>query len=120
MNTQPAHLDRPSGYTMFRAAEPAALTAVYMAQIHKQKTLTVHITARSHAPRACPTPKQKPLPDESYNTVLGTQTIGAAYQFAPEPKLLETARAVMDMGLRTIKFSLADDKDHWPLPNCRV
>jgi len=30
---------------------------------------------------------------DSFNTTLGTQTIGASYQFTTEPRLIETARA---------------------------
>jgi len=41
------------------------------------------------------------------NYVIGTQTIGASYQFTKEPKLVETARAILAMGSSTLKFSLA-------------
>lgn len=47
-----------------------------------------------------------PSPVESYNYVVGTQTIGAAYRFTQESKLVETARAIAAMGSNTIKFSL--------------
>ena len=45
-------------------------------------------------------------PRDTYNYVIGTQTIGAAYQFTKEPKLVETARAILAMGSSTLKFSL--------------
>lgn len=65
---------------------------------------------------ACPVPQKKPLPADGYNTVIGTQTFAAAYQFTQAPKLVETARAILDMGSRTIKFDLTNDKEHWPEP----
>ncbi len=45
-------------------------------------------------------------PQDTYNYVIGTQTIGAAYQFTKEPRLIETARAILAMGSSTLKFSL--------------
>lgn len=42
--------------------------------------------------------------------VLGTQTFGSAYAFTDEPLLLETARAIWDMGSTVIKFKL--DRDY--------
>jgi hypothetical protein len=45
-------------------------------------------------------------PRDTYNYVIGTQTIGASYQFTKEPKLVETARAILAMGSSTLKFSL--------------
>lgn len=60
---------------------------------------------------------KKPLSAvDAYNYVVGTQTIGAAYQFTQEPRLVETARAIRDMGSNTIKFSLAADKNASPKP----
>ena len=47
---------------------------------------------------------------ESFNTTIGTQTIGASYQFTTEPRLVETARAIRAMGSNTLKFSLALDE----------
>jgi hypothetical protein len=47
---------------------------------------------------------------ERYNYVVGTQTIGAAYHFTKESKLVETARAILEMGSNTIKFSFEADK----------
>jgi hypothetical protein len=47
------------------------------------------------------------LPEvERFNYVLGTQTIGAAYQFTNETRLVETAQAILDMGSNALKFSL--------------
>jgi len=43
---------------------------------------------------------------DTYNYVIGTQTIGASYQFTKEPKLVETARAILAPGSGTLKFSL--------------
>lgn len=45
-----------------------------------------------------------------YNYVLGTQAIGGSYQFTASPPLVEAARAILEMGSNTIKFSLTPDK----------
>jgi len=47
---------------------------------------------------------------ENYNYVLGTQTIGASYKFTTEDALLETAKAIYDMGSRSLKISLSVSK----------
>ena len=60
--------------------------------------------------------KKAPPGADAYNTVLGTQTIGAAYQFTKQPKLVETAQAILDMGSHTLKFTLTDDQEHWGDP----
>lgn len=44
---------------------------------------------------------------ENYNYVLGTQTIGPKYKFTTDDALLETAKAIYDMGLRSLKISLS-------------
>jgi hypothetical protein len=51
---------------------------------------------------------------DRFNYVLGTQTIGASYQFEDKPVLLETAGVIAGMGSTVLKFSLGPDykKDH--------
>lgn len=44
---------------------------------------------------------------ENYNYVLGTQTIGPKYKFTTEDALLETAKAIYDMGSTSLKISLS-------------
>jgi len=44
---------------------------------------------------------------ENYNYVLGTQTIGPKYKFSTEDALLETAKAIYDMGSKSLKISLS-------------
>ena len=44
---------------------------------------------------------------ENYNYVLGTQTIGPKYKFTTDDALLETAKAIYDMGSRSLKISLS-------------
>lgn len=44
---------------------------------------------------------------ENYNYVLGTQTIGPKYKFTAEDALLETAKAIYDMGSKSLKISLS-------------
>jgi hypothetical protein len=46
---------------------------------------------------------------ESYNYVLGTQTIGAVYQFTGEDRLVETAKQILSMGSNILKISLGQD-----------
>jgi hypothetical protein len=50
-----------------------------------------------------------PLPqlgDETFNYILGTQTIGATYQFTQESVLVETAQAILDMGSNLLKITM--------------
>jgi len=47
---------------------------------------------------------------DRFNYVVGTQTIGASYQFTAQPRLLETALAIRDMGSSVIKLKLAPAK----------
>ncbi len=44
---------------------------------------------------------------ENYNYVLGTQTIGPKYKFTQEDALIETAKAIYNMGSKSLKISLA-------------
>jgi hypothetical protein len=46
---------------------------------------------------------------DAFNYVLGTQTIGATYQFTSESVLTETARAILDMGSNTLKITMGRD-----------
>jgi len=43
---------------------------------------------------------------DAFPYVVGTQTIGPAYQFTSAPKLIETADAIRAMGSNTLKFAL--------------
>lgn len=45
-------------------------------------------------------------PLDRYNTILGTQSIGATYQFTRENLLLESARAALAMGSSVFKFTM--------------
>lgn len=47
----------------------------------------------------------KPGP-EQFNFIVGTQTIGASYQFTKESRLVETAEAIRALGSTLIKFQL--------------
>lgn len=42
----------------------------------------------------------------AYNYVIGTQTVGAKYQFTEESMLVETAKVIRSMGSNLLKFSL--------------
>jgi hypothetical protein len=43
---------------------------------------------------------------EAFNYIVGTQTIGATYQFTEESVLVETAQAIIDMGSNILKFTM--------------
>ena len=45
---------------------------------------------------------------QAFNFVVGTQSIGASYQFTSEPKLVETARVILKMGSTLIKTNVGD------------
>jgi hypothetical protein len=42
----------------------------------------------------------------AFNYIVGTQTIGATYQFTEESVLVETAQAILDMGSNLLKFTM--------------
>lgn len=42
-----------------------------------------------------------------FNYILGTQTVGAKYKFTDETNLVETAKAIREMGSNLLKFSMA-------------
>jgi len=46
---------------------------------------------------------------EAYNYVLGTQTIGSKYHFTKDDVLLETARAILEMGSNILKISVEEN-----------
>jgi hypothetical protein len=46
---------------------------------------------------------------DAFNYVIGTQTIGATYQFTQESVLVETARAILDMGSNILKMTMGRD-----------
>jgi len=49
---------------------------------------------------------------DAFNYVLGTQTIGATYQFTEESVLVETARAILAMGSNLLKFTMGRGCEH--------
>jgi len=49
----------------------------------------------------------RPAQIDRFNYVVGTQTIGARYQFSDQSRLAETAGAILEMGSNTIKFSMS-------------
>ncbi len=44
---------------------------------------------------------------EGFNYVIGTQTVGAKYKFTNETNLVETAKAIREMGSNLLKFSMS-------------
>lgn len=43
---------------------------------------------------------------KEFNYIIGTQTVGAKYKFTEETNLVETAKAIHEMGSNILKFSL--------------
>ena len=43
---------------------------------------------------------------DPFNSILGTQSIGASYQFSEQVRIVETARVAREMGSNVIKFAL--------------
>jgi hypothetical protein len=54
-------------------------------------------------PKTCKFEKQI----EGFNYVVGTQTVGAKYKFTNETNLVETAKAIREMGSNLLKFSMS-------------
>jgi len=48
-------------------------------------------------------PAAEPVAD-TFNYVVGTQTFSPAYQFMDQPRLVETARAIRDLGSNTLAW----------------
>ena len=71
------------------------------------------ISAAESQPNTQPTPLS---PVDRFNYVVGTQTIGASYQFTEKPRLLEMAEVIRDLGSSVIKLSLNWDKQRGPKP----
>lgn len=44
---------------------------------------------------------------EGFNYIIGTQTVGAKYKFTEESNLVETAKAIKEMGSNLLKFSMS-------------
>src|SRR5689334_20319575 len=47
---------------------------------------------------------------DTYNYIVGTQTVGPTYGFTDQPRLIETAHAILDMGSNAIKLSMAAER----------
>jgi len=62
--------------------------------------LVLSMTCATGAP-----PKAQPV--DTFNYVLGTQTIGVKYQFTNETRLVETARRIHEMGSNLLKISMS-------------
>jgi len=54
---------------------------------------------------------------DAFNLILGTQTIGAEYQFTKESRLVETARAILEMGSNVLKFRMSKEYAVYTAPN---
>jgi len=56
--------------------------------------------------------KARPVPlsgVEAFNYILGTQSIGATYQFTDQPLMVETAQAILDLGSNVLKITMGRD-----------
>jgi hypothetical protein len=48
---------------------------------------------------------------DTFDYAVGTQTIGAPHQLTKEPRLIGTAKGVLDKGSNAIKFSMGKPKE---------
>lgn len=64
----------------------------------------VHAAPPQAAPQSAPARLLPPA--QRFQYVLGTQTFNATYQFTDQPRLVETAQAIRDMGSTILKFGL--------------
>ena len=69
----------------------------------------LHMASPTAGPALAEEKKEPSSAVDAYNCVVGTQTFAASYQFTKETKLVETARAILDMGSNTLKFGMAPD-----------
>jgi hypothetical protein len=46
---------------------------------------------------------------EAFNYILGTQSIGATYQFTDQTLMVETAQAILDLGSNVLKITMGRD-----------
>jgi hypothetical protein len=61
-------------------------------------------------------PALERLPDiDTFNYTLGTQTIGATYQFTHESVLVETAQQILDLGSNVLKFTMGREYERMML-----
>jgi hypothetical protein len=72
-----------------------------------RRFFTLLLTGTTFLPPASAAGPETPV--DRFNYVLGTQTIGASYQFEDKPVLLETAGVIQNMGATVLKFSLGPD-----------
>ena len=56
---------------------------------------------------ACATKTDFEKDIDSFNYVIGTQTVGAKYKFTEETNLVETAKAIREMGSNLLKISMS-------------
>ena len=57
---------------------------------------------------------------DAYNYIVGTQTIGATYQFTEKSVLVETAQAILDMGSNLLKFTMGRGYQRMMLKPSRI
>lgn len=80
------------GTMLFRSAATRTMAAVAF-------SLLLSLTATGTPPKAEPV--------DTFNYVLGTQTIGVKYQFTTQTRLVETAERIREMGSDLLKISMS-------------
>jgi len=50
---------------------------------------------------------------DAFNYILGTQSIGATYQFTDQPLMVETAHAILDLGSNVLKITMGRTTGAW-------
>jgi hypothetical protein len=81
------------------------------------KTLTLALVLASATPALPQDVRPAPDPIETFNYILGTQTIGVKYGFTDKTRLVETAERIRQMGSNVLKICLSKTYcDDYALP----
>jgi hypothetical protein len=80
--------------------------------LNRRAFLKLGATAAAAGLTGCAVPASRtsgvPVPD-TFNYILGTQSIGATYQFTEQSLMVETAQATLDLGSNLLKLTMGRD-----------
>jgi len=84
-----------------------SLMAPFIAHIHGDEPVNLVPPARVEKSHSVQAPERKAsLAPPGFNYILGTQTIGAKYQFTDKTRLVETAERILELGSNILKICL--------------
>jgi hypothetical protein len=81
-------------------------------ELNRRAFLKLGATAAAASLTGCAAPGGRVSavsPANAFNYILGTQSIGATYQFTDQPLMVETAQAVLDLGSNLLKLTMGRD-----------